>query len=285
MAPDDADCRAMMIYGSCNRLAFCCPGRSAGWILIGNWFVQVDGQAIPRMYRDIAYSSTQNRLFCFTEYKELERWDLRDPWSPRIDGSNGWDIDNEVGVGFGTETETETEECYNLVVAEQSNQVYVLVRNIWSGSWSESESEDEEDEEVNIGSEDHPYKTVDFDVYRVVEEGEGGILSVTRVEEEESLDGVAMFVGMNHSFTLSAAEFPELKPDSIYFTHSDAYLPDKTTWWNSSYGKGHYDIGIFNYPNRSFYPCYSPPQPQPDDQKVEGPADLPLLVWFTPTSQ
>ncbi|GFP92570.1 hypothetical protein PHJA_001401200 [Phtheirospermum japonicum] len=82
-----------------------------------------------------------------------------------------------------------------------------------------------------------------------------------------------MFIGLNHSFALPAAEYPGLIPNSIYFTD---VLRDNTPlkrWVDSIYGC--HDVGIFNYENRTFSPCYYPRDFQ-SIKKIKPPP-----IWFT----
>ena len=61
---------------------------------------------------------------------------------------------------------------------------------------------------------------------------------------EDSLEDHAIFVGLNRSFWLSATDFPGLRPNSIY-------VADDLTF-------GGHDLGIFNYKDETFEPCYYP---------------------------
>ncbi|KAL8039181.1 hypothetical protein ABFX02_10G018100 [Erythranthe guttata] len=86
----------------------------------------------------------------------------------------------------------------------------------------------------------------------------------------DTLDGLVLFIGLNHGFVLRGDEFPELKPDSIYFT--DTYSP--LDLLENTYG-GH-DLGIFNYKDGTFSPCYYPCDHE-SIQRIE-----PSPMWFTP---
>lgn len=81
-----------------------------------------------------------------------------------------------------------------------------------------------------------------------------------------------MFVGLNDSFTLFVSEFPELKPNSIYFT--DIFSPQKCEWWRSVCCLSEYDVGIFDYQRQKFYPCYSPQEEHNhEEESSEGEED------------
>ncbi|KAH6830447.1 hypothetical protein C2S53_008918 [Perilla frutescens var. hirtella] len=163
-SPDESECRVVMSYVPENRLAFCCPGGSNEWTPIGAWFhvdEEEDGVKIrARVYEDFAYCKGQNRLFCVTQFGDLERWDLGDPSSPRIDWSN--EEDEEVMY-----TDSELEEAISLitlkyiVVDEQSNRVFIVERKIV----------------MHVGPDDtYPYKTVGFKVYKIEMDGPTGSL-------------------------------------------------------------------------------------------------------------
>ncbi|KAL3624276.1 hypothetical protein CASFOL_033092 [Castilleja foliolosa] len=94
----------------------------------------------------------------------------------------------------------------------------------------------------------------------------------------DSLDGLAIFVGeQSDNVALPAANFPGLKPDSVYFTDTIG-----TFFWmlehpyyseyDAPYG-GH-DIGIFNYEASCYYPC--------DVKSIQR--ILPSPMWFFPSS-
>ncbi|GER49255.1 hypothetical protein STAS_26484 [Striga asiatica] len=71
--------------------------------------------------------------------------------------------------------------------------------------------------------------------------------------EGSSLGGWAIFVGLgSHGVALPAAEFLELKPNSIYFTD-----PTVLTRVENCVCGGH-DIGIFNYEDKIVSRCYYP---------------------------
>ncbi|GFQ07214.1 hypothetical protein PHJA_002865500, partial [Phtheirospermum japonicum] len=141
-----------------------------------------------------------------------------------------------------------------LVVAEQSGQLYhvrqyVLPRMGPDGSFVDDVSYGPLIDDENSA----PDKTVGFDVHKY--NPENGSLEYM----DRSLDGLAFFIGPNNGFALSAAEYPELKPDSIYYT-----------------GMGSHDVGIFNYRDETFSPCFYPCDVQ-SVERTNGP------MWFTPT--
>ncbi|CAA0820285.1 Unknown protein [Striga hermonthica] len=78
---------------------------------------------------------------------------------------------------------------------------------------------------------------------------------------------------LSDSFALPAAEFPELKPNSIYFANAlDEVMCPCTP------PIGGHDIGIFNYENKTVLPCY-----YPSDVK-NMPQDFPRAYLVLPKS-
>ncbi|KAL3647748.1 hypothetical protein CASFOL_008716 [Castilleja foliolosa] len=103
-------------------------------------------------------------------------------------------------------------------------------------------------------------------------DGEGGRLS--HLVDGGSLDGLAIFVGLNHSFAVSANKDNGLKPNSIYFADDKGFTPSPK--WDVMYG-GH-DIGIFDYENKTISPCYYPCDVQSFKRIMPEP------MWFTPAT-
>ncbi|GER35756.1 hypothetical protein STAS_12069 [Striga asiatica] len=116
-----------------------------------------------------------------------------------------------------------------------------------------------------------PCVTVDFDVHKYdPEDGE-----VKYVEGSGScLGGWALFVGLySDAVALRAADFPELKPNSIYFTDAleDAVIED------DNFPTGGHDIGIFDYENKTVSSCYYPC----DAKNMRK--TFPAPMWFCPS--
>ncbi|KAL3639689.1 hypothetical protein CASFOL_014657 [Castilleja foliolosa] len=260
-SPDDDDeCIAMMIFSRERRLAFCHPCRSTEWTPIGELYSHfTDEGTFPRSYLDIVYSSTQKLFFCQTNCP-LECWDLSNSLSPRIHSS--WDF---CGDDFPMES-PQVRKRVNLVYAEEYNQLflvmrYVMVRMSPDGShvspiyfgdyrgWDNS----------------FPYRTIGFDVYKI----DFGVKKPQDVEG--SLDGLAMFIGINHSIAMSITPRLKLNSNCIYYTDSnDLPIPP------SSFYGGH-DIGIFDYTNTTISPCYSFPLDIKSIKRI-----MPAPLWFTP---
>ncbi|CAA0825461.1 F-box protein [Striga hermonthica] len=151
---------------------------------------------------------------------------------------------------------------YHLVVAREDLLVvtqHIMLSVDSDGLYVDFDSDDSERPAFEL-----PTVTIDFDVHRY--DWEDGDLKYV---EGSSLGGWALFFGASsHSVALRASDFPELKPNSIYFT--DAL--------ELSLNQGNHDIGIFSYMDKTVSPCYYPCDPA--DLKPIFPAP----IWFFPTS-
>lgn len=114
-----------------------------------------------------------------------------------------------------------------------------------------------------------PYKTFDFDVYKIDwERGEA-------IHMEGSLEGLAMFVRANHSFAIQGAADLKLKLDSVYFT-DEIRTVGTTRFAPTNYG-GH-DNGVFDYRSKDLSSCC----PFYPIELAEIRKVLPLPLWFQP---
>ncbi|KAL3642974.1 hypothetical protein CASFOL_013789 [Castilleja foliolosa] len=289
-SPDEEDeCRAFMIFGPEDMLAFCQPGRSTKWTPIGNLYWCSPDRELPWRYKDIVYSSRQELLFCFTDHRVLECWDLRDPkmipricWWGRVpshSSKNEAAILEDSLIFCSVDGQISSEvETYVVLAEQQLNHVFIVERRVISqmntdgsypvpiyfckyGGWDNN---------------DFPYQTCSFSVTKIdwSIENEGERKAKFKFNNKCSLDGGAMFLGMNHSFVITANKVLDLKlnPDCVYFT--DAMR--KPSPEGSFYG-GH-DIGMFHYNSRTFEPCFYPWEVD-ELRKIE-----PAPMWFTPHS-
>ncbi|KAL3647783.1 hypothetical protein CASFOL_008751 [Castilleja foliolosa] len=276
---EQEDCQAMMIY-DISRLAFCRPGRSpTEWTPLG---VELTPNKNRRCYEDIVYSSRHNLFFCVTETgngSDFEAWDVASA-SPRLRWENRDDLLTYHKYGkwlmraeglLRAETGWFTESFTYLVFVEQTDQLFFVTRHIVRQMAPDGSSVDDLDKDLD--DDRYPYKTVSFDVLKVDWEldGEGGRLSYL---DGGSLDGLAMFVGLNHSFAVMATEDNGLKPNSIYFTDDKELTPPI---WDVVCEYGGHDIGIFDYENKTTSSCYYPCDIQ-SFKRIK-----PEPIWFTPS--
>ncbi|GFP80743.1 uncharacterized protein at3g06530 [Phtheirospermum japonicum] len=277
-SPDEDECRAFVIFGPEDRLAFCHPRRrSTKWIPLGNLYYEDKG---TWRYSDLVYSSRRKLLFCVAE-RVLECWSLRDKfpricwsqWIPLLGYYDGFEM-YSVMVGYG-----DVRAQSFLVFSEQFNQLFLLQQHVASRIRPDGSYPTPTYFSKYRGW-DHgkfPYQTVDFEIHKVVDwdDNEEGEKKLRCIYMKSSLDGLAMFVGMNHSFAISADEFPELKqqlePDCIYFTDTNKHPRPAGSFY------GGHDIGIFNYRNKTFTPCVYPREVKKIERIVPAP------MWFTPT--
>ncbi|KAH6811643.1 hypothetical protein C2S51_025405 [Perilla frutescens var. frutescens] len=106
---------------------------------------------------------------------------------------------------------------------------------------------------IGLGTIGHPCKTVGFIVLQVDEDGAGKVV--------DGLNGLAMFIGINHSFAISASELGFI-PNSIYFTAAERI----TMMYGSC------DTGVFDYENKIIINIVVP-----GDDPIES-----SPMWFYP---
>ncbi|KAL3655354.1 hypothetical protein CASFOL_001140 [Castilleja foliolosa] len=310
-SPDEDDeCIAMMTFGPGDRLAFCHPCRSTQWTPIGKLFFSRNldsphedyanpfmeqGMDYGRAYNDFVYCFGLKRFTCTTQFEidlprhrlchptcELEDWDLSDPRPPISTTCSGGlvslEFDGEEWIHQNLSILDKCRQIPYLVFGEKHNQLFVVIRFVMDrvapdGSYVDTGELHYDPISGGMLVDTYPYKTIGFCVLKVDYRQKNGrrVAEGVRLVKGGSLDGLTMFIGMNHSFAVSAAEFPNLKPNSIYFT--DANKID-----SSIYG-GH-DIGIFDYVNKTLSPCYCYPcvDDIPSLKRIAPPP-----MWFTPS--
>ncbi|CAA0828317.1 Protein of unknown function (DUF295 [Striga hermonthica] len=210
-------------------------------------------------YTDCVYSFSEQQqcqvLFALPDCGEVECWDLRDPLSPRLIKTYEKEPQNPI-----EKLEPPGAEIFKeyVVIAGQDVLMVSQYGVHTSGHLRLSDGET---------NPDYNYMTVDFDVHRYDPDD----LDHPKYVEGSSLGGWAIFVGLSsHGVALPAAEFPELKPNSIYFTD-----PTVLTQVEKCVCGGH-DIGIFNYEDKTVSRCYYPS----DVRKI-----FPGPMWFFPDSK
>ncbi|KAL3655469.1 hypothetical protein CASFOL_001255 [Castilleja foliolosa] len=307
-SPDDDDdkCIAMMTFGPGDRLAFCNPCRSTGWTPIGELIFSgyamdyenplIDGMMLyGRAYEDFVYCSRLKHFTCVTQFaihlspsclnyptSQVEDWDLSDPHSPISTPynslskpmsqayyyrpkSNG--IEGEEWINQNSSLLSNCRQIPYLVFDEQHGRLFIVIRFVIDRV-----------EEMPYGTisrrylaDDHPHKTIGFCLLQVECHQKDGrrVAEGIWVVKRDALDGLTMFIGMNHSFAVSSADYPNLKPNSIYFTDSNKHA-------KSIYG-GH-DVGVFDYVNKTLSHCYC--YPGVDDRSLKRIEPPPM--WFTP---
>ncbi|GER36969.1 hypothetical protein STAS_13356 [Striga asiatica] len=243
-------------------MAVCCPLSSDNW----KWF---GTNSKDNNYLDCVYSKSKKTLFALTNTFQLEAWDLTaaSPELIRIMGEFSNILDQEEKMKKKKKKLLRSRDdltCwheYHLVVAGEDLLVvtqYIMESVDLDGLYFDSYLEE--------SPSDLTTATIDFDVYRY--DPEDGDLKYV---EGSCLGGWALFVGnYNHSVALRARDFPELKPNSIYFTDT---LPDS---YDSN--QGNHDIGIFSYEDKTVSPCYYPCDP-PNLKPM-----FPEPMWFFPTN-
>ncbi|KAL3648032.1 hypothetical protein CASFOL_009000 [Castilleja foliolosa] len=282
---DEENCRVLILRGSGNPLAFCCPGRSKDWTLMFD-------DENRRCYEDCVYSTRLKLFFVINSHistdsyistvrygeifklkeRKLETWDLGDLSSPKlikVDKCNYF-------------TTMESFFWYNCVrneylVVVDEDLLLVIQYILFSVGPDGSHYDDDDDrykyETIPDGGR---YMTIGFEIFKYDDSEKGKFKYLDR----SSLGDLAIFVGKhNHSVAIQATEFPGVKPNSIYFTDGiytgELEGNESNDWDDYFWGSGH-DIGIFNYQDKTVSQCYYPCDVQ--GMKIIVPAP----IWFFP---
>ncbi|KAL3637044.1 hypothetical protein CASFOL_019343 [Castilleja foliolosa] len=269
-SPHENECRAIISFDSPTKLAFCSLGTlTTDWKPISTLFLKYHYD--DRNYEDFVYSARQKLFFCLTDVdaEDLEGWDLTDPNSPRVDWFDEYLLKEEYSDWLSEKDDSLMvdgkyyfKQVRYLVFSEESNRLFLVTRHVVEqmapdGSYVEDSS-----------NKTYPYKTIDIDVHEIDREGR------RTIHMEGCLDGMSMFVGLNHSFLISGAGARDwIKPDCIYFTDDKELTPPK--WRDRTFG-GH-NIGIFDYGNKTISSCYYPC----DIKSLKR--IMPAPMWFTPS--
>ncbi|XP_016450225.1 uncharacterized protein LOC107775068 [Nicotiana tabacum] len=185
-------------------------------------------------YTQIVLHSGKKLFFALTQDKELEARDLHnDPTKRFLIRIEDIGCSDDWPYSSADETELECKSCYYNAERE------------------------------------YPYKTQTFDVFKL------DFIDHDQVELQYlqgNLANSAFFMGSNPGFALSTTMFPELRPNSIYFTDDLTYA----YIFREEPNCGGHDLGIYDYKKGSFLCCYYPV----DVDKMQG--ILPAPIWFTP---
>ncbi|KAL3648000.1 hypothetical protein CASFOL_008968 [Castilleja foliolosa] len=262
--PESEECRIVMIFGMAGRLAVCCPGRSSPeWTLIGQALI---GQSIG--YLDVVYWFKHELFFSLTYISQLEAWDLRNPLSPSLVWSCHFDDLEEEFDNGGEPSLSDSDFDFDSAfmepkysqkrkypVVSKQGELFLVLRyiNRWmmpDGSCAPDDDSDEDMENNNLmdptktvmenNNLSYPSKTVDFDVYKIVLDGD----RIKKVSMRGHLDGLVMFIGdPSHGIAIPAADANGFQPNSICFTEDEHGLR------SSHFGT---DNGIFYYNKKTF---------------------------------
>lgn len=230
----EASCIVMLSQTQTSQLAFCRLGKEQFWNpLPGS---SSCGDQIVYSHREKLFYNTFYDMF---GNLGIEAWDIPANPSRPPTRAAGFIIEHHII----TRTDEFNKSKRYLVVDESSSEDHIMIvdRHMITNSPSLSQ-------------------TLSFDVYKLD-------MSKRRMRNVKCLGDQALFLGLNHSFCLSASEFPGLKPNSVYFTDDD--------FWGECLGQ---DTGIYNLEDNSITPCY----PFMDDLK-EGKFIPSPPFWVAPT--
>ncbi|KAL3629344.1 hypothetical protein CASFOL_026566 [Castilleja foliolosa] len=247
---DEENCRAVIINGFGNMLAFCCPGKSKEWTMMR------DEERGDRAYEDCVYSTSRKMLYGFTNNSGLEIWDLVDPSSPKLIKVDKRNYDQSIEMFLFVMC------LYKEFLVVAGEDLLLVVQYTMDTVGPDGSCFYHLDERPRPDNPRH--MTISFDVFK--HDPEKGRFEF--MDSSSSLGGFAIFVGQHHdAVAIPATQFPELKPDSIYFTDGydvgplDGYDSDDDDDDDERDGDKRFsgrDIGIYNYKDKTVSECYYP---------------------------
>ncbi|KAH6767874.1 hypothetical protein C2S52_018857 [Perilla frutescens var. hirtella] len=283
-SPDDEEeeCRAMMAFGPGGRLAFCVPGVSTEWTPLGyNHFSEDLCLKEVRPHEDIVYCSGRKVFASITTckfdlnnfyYDHDKKNDLCDFQHIGFPHSHMlyWDIENPNFEFLPSEYE-------RIIIPSQMDDERIIycvdhdVSKLWEGEHLEmlrreciqmphlvsaDQLSDQPLVVLRFVNRERGYTTVCFLVLKIDDANDFCFLVV------EDLKGLAIFVGMNHSFAVPATGV--LKPNSIYYTDDGRITPRDAH-------ASKLDCGIFDYDKKIIFPYYNVASFNPP------------MLWLTPS--
>ncbi|KAJ4826961.1 hypothetical protein Tsubulata_015808 [Turnera subulata] len=232
----DRDFGAVAIYKYNTRLshhnhtkiAFCKHGDNR-WSALG--------VAKGLIYCDIMCHN--NLVYALRACGSIEVWDVHDPQPKKIVDTKPLAADKMI------QTYQDTKDLYSnqLYLVESSGEILIVER--YRGYYVDPEGRavterdllPEDDTQPLV----YPYRTLFFHVYKLDSDGE-------RWVEVRDLKHKALFVGGNHSMSLSTKNFPGCKSNAIYFTD------DNWDQMDEDFLYGGHDFGVFDLKKRTKKP-------------------------------
>lgn len=218
---DNRNFTVVVIYGTPSKLAFCMHGDNT-WTDLGGTGTRAD-------YSDIICYN--NLLHALTDRGSVEVWDFRS--RPPIKITNFGPSGSTINVDMENFPREKFSNQYYLV---ESSGDLLLVNRVF-GNFVNSKGVAIEEADLLDTEDTHPlvcpYRTKQFHVYKLD--------SIRNTwEKVESLPDRAMFLGGNHSLSLSIADLRGCESNTIYFTD------DNWDQMNEDYLYGGHDLGEFN---------------------------------------
>ncbi|KAL3629165.1 hypothetical protein CASFOL_026387 [Castilleja foliolosa] len=194
---DEENCRALIINGCSNALAFCCPMRSKEWTVILD-------EEDPAWYEDCVYSARLKLFFVRTNDRKVQTWDLTDLSSPKRIRVEKYDYFTSVERLLWVKSDTKE----HLVVAGKD--LLLVIQYIFLSVGPDSSCF------YNVKDIDKSREmTIRFEILKYDPTTKGNFKHV----DSSYLGGLAIFVGIHsHAFAVKATRANGVKPNSIYFT-------------------------------------------------------------------
>ncbi|KAL3629169.1 hypothetical protein CASFOL_026391 [Castilleja foliolosa] len=254
---DEENCRALIINGCGNALAFCCPMRSKEWTIIWD-------KESTTMYDDCVYSARLKLFFVLTNDYKVETWDLMDLSSPKRIKVERYDYFTSVERLLWVMSEPK----YHLVVVGKDLLLviqYIMFNIAPDGSCFYN---------MNPDKDKSREMTIRFEILKYDPTTKGNFKHVDNLY----LGGLAIFVGIHsHALAIKATRANGVKPNSIYFTDAfgagglEGGSDDDDLLCNR-------DFGIYNYLDKTVshfddYPL--------DERSLREMSPAP--IWFFPS--
>uniref|UniRef100_A0A5B6YLY7 KIB1-4 beta-propeller domain-containing protein n=1 Tax=Davidia involucrata TaxID=16924 RepID=A0A5B6YLY7_DAVIN len=235
---NETGCTVMVIHGHTEfKLAFCRPGDTS--------WTALDGP--QESYQALLYFNKHQLFYALSFSGSLEAWDLRNPYSPERTL-----VKSKVPQVLPPTPMDEHQRFLRInclskkYIVESSSGDLLMVHRYYCFGIDDNGEIVTYDRLKDDGNDFSTYPskrtTLAFDVYKLD-------FDKKKWEYVPSLGDEALFLGLNHSVSLSVRDLPELSGNSIYFTCIDAEL-----CLNMS--DGSHDMGVFNLEDNSITPLY-----------------------------
>ncbi|KAJ7950920.1 F-box protein [Quillaja saponaria] len=193
-----------------------------------------------RAYTDIIFYN--EKLYALANNGSVEAWDFRGKFPKKVmEIAPSFIIDEEEHMNFPFDKFSA-----QLYLVESKGEILLTKRYI--GNFVNANGVALYEADLLTVDDTHPlvcpYRTKSFSLYKL------DFIKI-KWEKKESLDDQVLFLGGNHSMSLSARDFcNEFEANSIYFTD------DKWDEMNEDYLYGGHDLGVFSFKDGKTKPLH-----------------------------
>ncbi|KAJ7958909.1 F-box domain containing protein [Quillaja saponaria] len=227
-SPSTSIFSAVIIYGCNYKLAYCSYAENRWTNLAG----------AKRAYMDIIFCNV--KLYALAVNGSVEVWDFRGNLPMKIlDIEPSFAIEEEKNINFPIDKFST--QFYLVELKGEILLVKRIVGNFVNAGKAVYETDllTDEDTQPLVC----PYRTMHFNLYK---------LDFKRIKWEKlnSLNDQILFLGGNHSISMSAQDLPNFEANSIHFTDN------RWDEMNEDYLYGGHDLDVFNFEYGSIKPLY-----------------------------